>query len=137
MRELETLLATVERLRTCEAELTDLRARLADDTAALAGITDPEQRLKAGLHAYWQVPETNATEIARAVLGRPDVSRLLRLSPPHLLGVDCERCGQPVTVRSRAAANHYRRTAEDEAEMICARCSDLSPPKEGAVRSPW
>lgn len=133
MRELEALLATVERLRACETRLADLRTKLAEDTAGLAGIVGPEERLKAALHAYWLVLEAKATEVARAVLGRPDVSRLLRLSPPHPLGTDCERCGQPVFVKSRSEASVYR----DATEIICSRCSDLLPPKEPSGRSRW
>ena len=135
MGELDRLLATVERLRAAEAELANLRKQLAVDTAALAGIGDPEERLRAGLHAYWLVPESNATEVARAVLGRPDVSRLLRLSPPHPLGVNCERCGQPIMVKSRNEASGYRDLAREKREIVCGRCSDLDSLKDRFPRA--
>lgn len=135
MNPLQTMLATVTELRACEARLVELRNQLLENTKALARIEHAEERLQAGLQVYWSVPESNANEIARAVLGRPDVYRLLKLGPPHPLGVDCTTCGKTIEVRSRAEAASFLKSRHEGDALSCSRCLDLNRPATRFERS--
>lgn|GEM_PF-2730237 len=133
--ELDAIMDAADDLRLLEArvaaELAEARQRLALKVDALAEVTDPSDRLRAAVYAYWYAPEASANQLALLTVGKPSSSLMLRHSKGVSIGISCDRCSEnlPITSRSmmsdvlKRAANNEQRWAEGY-RFICPACED-------------
>jgi hypothetical protein len=127
---LDRLLATVDELRVAEERLTELKQRAGLEARALASITDPVQRINAGIYAYWFAPEVHAADIAFGVTGREHPGRLLSLAGPVSIALPCDRCAGDIPIHSRAMMKETLKKAKgphglpEGFRVVCPECWD-------------
>lgn len=153
---MENLDAIVRDLHATDATLTSLLKPYKESLLLLnrrleqsineivARIKDEGELINVVSYLYWMVPEVRPASIARALFGKPNISKLMKIIKPHEAGLHCDMCGGLLKFKSRtevkenqAKLRRDRPRHRGDYRLVCDLCRRRNYARDDIRSEQW